>query len=477
MGLQRRGANRFSANIWPGFVDAMTALLLVLMFVLTIFMVVQSVLRETITTKETELSVLAQQVAGLADALSLSEIQVSDLQGALDVAQGQVSEQNAMISALNAQLDANTSQLMQAEQQITAFESQVAALLAASSRDQSRIASLEASRDAARADADSRAEQLRLDRATMEALREKLQASGDELAAMTLALEQARADAEDTLTLLAAAEAARDRLQGELTRSVTEAERKEVLAQLAQKTLAQQEATGADAARKLALLNQQIASLRGQLGQLQGLLDDSAQRDTDSKVQVEALGSQLNQALAQLAAEQKRRAALEEQARLAAEAEARDLTRYRSEFFGRLSQILEGREGVKVVGDRFVFSSEVLFAPGSATLSAAGQAQIAQVTQLLEELAAQIPPELDWIIRVDGHTDNVPLSGQGQFRDNWELSQARALSVVRYMTDALGFAPERLAATGFAEFRPVAEGNSEAARAQNRRIELKLTER
>ena len=127
--------------------------------------------------------------------------------------------------------------------------------------------------------------------------------------------------------------------------------------------------------------------------------------------------------------------------------------------------------------DRFVFSSEVLFNPGSADLAPEGTAQIAQVVATLKEVADQIPPSINWIIRVDGHTDNVPISGSGPFADNWELSQGRALSVVKYMQYQLGFPPNRLAATGFGEYQPVASGDSPEARAQNRRIELKLTER
>jgi chemotaxis protein MotB len=139
--------------------------------------------------------------------------------------------------------------------------------------------------------------------------------------------------------------------------------------------------------------------------------------------------------------------------------------------------VLAGREGVRVVGDRFVFSSEVLFTAGSADLAPEGRAQIAGVVATLQEVAGQIPDGIDWIIRVDGHTDAIPLSGTGAFSDNWELSQARALSVVRYMQDELGFPPQRMAATGFGEYRPVADGDSPAALAANRRIELKLTER
>jgi chemotaxis protein MotB len=240
--------------------------------------------------------------------------------------------------------------------------------------------------------------------------------------------------------------------------------------------LAEQEKALA-AAREVELLNQQIAALRSQLGSLQSVLDEAKARDEAAKVQLDSLGQDLNAALAEVAAEQRKRAELEaaEAARLAAE--NKDLTRFRSEFFGQISTLLRGRQGVRVVGDRFVFSSEVLFKPGAADLSPEGRAQIAGVVRILDEVRGSIPPEIDWIIRVDGHTDNVPLSGLGKYKDNWELSQARALSVVRFMQDELGFPPERMAATGFGEYRPVALGNDEASRAQNRRIEMKLTER
>ncbi|MGR3584829.1 MAG: OmpA family protein, partial [Pseudooceanicola nanhaiensis] len=185
----------------------------------------------------------------------------------------------------------------------------------------------------------------------------------------------------------------------------------------------------------------------------------------------------LNAALAQAAAEQRRRAELEEAERKRLEAEKKDLEKYRSEFFGRLRDLMSDRDGVNVVGDRFVFSSEVLFAPGEARLSAEGQTEIAKVARLIEEIAAAIPQGIDWILQVDGHTDDVPLIPSAQFADNWELSQARALSVVRYMSDVLGLPPERLSANGFGQYQPLAEGDSPEARAQNRRIELKLTER
>ena len=135
------------------------------------------------------------------------------------------------------------------------------------------------------------------------------------------------------------------------------------------------------------------------------------------------------------------------------------------------------QEGVQIVGDRFVFSSEVLFAQGQANLSPLGQGELAKIAEILRNVASDIPSEIDWVIRVDGHTDNVPLSGVGEFADNWELSQARALSVVRYMVNFLDIPPERLSANGFGQYQPIATGNSDEARAQNRRIELKFTEK
>jgi chemotaxis protein MotB len=283
---------------------------------------------------------------------------------------------------------------------------------------------------------------------------------------MTLALEAERKRAEETLTLLAAARLA---AEGAVA--------KDTALSVAENALLAEQEKALAAAREVELLNQQIAALRSQLGSLQQVLDEAQARDEAAQVQLESLGSELNTALAQVAAEQRRRAELEaaEAARLA-EAN-RDLERFRSEFFGQLSSLLAGREGVRVVGDRFVFSSEVLFNPGSADLAPEGREQIAGVVRILDEVRANIPDSIDWIIRVDGHTDNVPLSGDGAFADNWELSQARALSVVRFMQDELGFPPDRMAATGFGEYRPVAEDETPEARAQNRRIELKLTER
>ena len=231
------------------------------------------------------------------------------------------------------------------------------------------------------------------------------------------------------------------------------------------------------AERQTELLNQQVSALRTQLSQLQGLLDDAKERDVDAQVQLQNLGSELNAALARVAAEERRRRQLEEAERQRLEDQAKDLERYRSEFFGRLREVIGNQEGIRIEGDRFVFSSEVLFAQGEAELSRSGQMEIAKIASILRNVMADIPEGLDWIIRVDGHTDDIPLRPGARFSDNWELSQARALSVVRYLVDFLGIPPDRLSANGFGQYQPIDPSDTAEARAQNRRIELKLTER
>ncbi|MDA1042852.1 MAG: peptidoglycan -binding protein [Proteobacteria bacterium] len=539
MALSGRGNRRSTADtIWPGFVDAMTTMLLVVMFLLTIFIVVQAVLREKITSQDGVLNQLTLEIASLADALGMERVRAADLEGRvsqlsndLTAAQSDGAEKAFIIASLSATLAVSEDDLTQASMRIASFEEQVATLLASRAQDRGAILALKAdiealddakSREFTRAEAlaltlaqardeiNQQEEQARLaaarrqaldfliadlrrrninlsqdyseatavlseeqmarlvDQAALQALQDKLKNSDAELTALTLDLEEQRRKAEETLTLLAAAQT---KMAQDASSNLPN------LLAVAQEALSQEQNKSFGAQREVALLNQQVVSLRGQMASLQNLLDVAAVKDELAGVQLDALGSKLNSALAQVAADQKRRAELESAERKRLEAETKSLAKYRSEFFGQLSQLLEGRDGVRVVGDRFIFSSEVLFEQGAADLAAEGKSQIAGVVAILNEIAGQIPLDVDWIIRVDGHTDNVPLSNRVSFKDNWELSQARALSVVRFMQDDLGFPPDHMAATGFGEYRPVALGDSDEARAQNRRIELKLTER
>lgn len=323
---------------------------------------------------------------------------------------------------------------------------------------------------------------------TREELEARLAAALAEREETAAELEQERARAEsdrDALRRdLAAALAARRAAESEAAEALSEAEQRAELLATAERLLQEEREVSAesqlDAAasqRRAAALSEQIAALRRDVASLQSLLDDAVARDVEQQVQIEALGSRLNAALARVASEERRRAELEEAERRRLEEEARQLESYRSEFFGRMREILAGFDGVSIVGDRFVFSSEVLFELGSAELAEGGRSQIGSVVELLRAVSEDIPDEIDWIVRIDGHTDNLPLAGGGEFADNWELSQGRALSVVRYMVEELAFPPDRLAAAGFGEYRPVASNATAQGRAQNRRIELKLTER
>lgn len=631
MALSRRTGARFQASIWPGFVDAMTGLLLVLMFVLTIFMVLQFVLRETITGQEAQLDSLEADVLALTSALGLQRDQsaalgaqvgvlsgeLSGLQADLTQSESLVAQQNAMIARLTGERDALIADVSNAQSQITGFEAQVAGLLAQRREAEGAITGLEA-REAellsaqealnlalaqARSEIDEGTEAARLsaarrealeammaeleadraasntqigaleaaklvDAAAAEALRARLANADTELTAMTLALEEERQQAEDTLTLLAAAQVARDELnqnlaiallvqqeaeaaaqaagleRGELAERLAaelerqsdagadiqalqaqlaaaliarteieadlasaaqqrdtlnadlaaavaalataqtqsgsaeeNADRQAALLTLANDALSQEQALSAESQRQVTLLNEQVAALRGELERLQGLLNLANDEDVTANVQIETLTQDLNTAMARALLSERRARVLEEAELERLAAEAVELERYRSDFLGLLREVLEDVDGVRIEGDRFVFSSEVLFEQGAAELSNEGQREIAKVAGILRDVAGDIPDGIDWVIRVDGHTDNVPLSGAGQFANNWELSQARALSVVLYMVNFLAIPPERLAANGFGQYQPINPENTDAARAQNRRIELKLTER
>jgi chemotaxis protein MotB len=219
--------------------------------------------------------------------------------------------------------------------------------------------------------------------------------------------------------------------------------------------LEDQKQTSTRALSQVDLLNQQIAALRNQIAAVEAALQASESKDDSSQVKIADLGRRLNVALAQ---------------------RVQELNRYRSDFFGRLREILSDRDNIRIVGDRFVFQSEVLFPSGGSDLNPDGQTEMAKLAAALIDVAKEIPPEINWVLRVDGHTDNVPLSGSGRYADNWALSSARAIAVVKFLI-AQGVPADRLVAAGFGEFQPIAPGDTPEARATNRRIELKLTEK
>jgi chemotaxis protein MotB len=270
-----------------------------------------------------------------------------------------------------------------------------------------------------------------------------------------LALERSgRRNTEESLaslqTTLQATEAERARLQGLLAAGgAVESRNNELNAALEN----EKQATGR-ALSQVELLNQQIAAMRRQLAALEEALNASEQKDKESQARIADLGSRLNVALAQ---------------------RVQELARYRSDFFGRLRQILGNRPDVRIVGDRFVFQSEVLFPAGQATLKPEASGEIDRIASALVDLNKEIPPDIPWVVRVDGHTDTRPIN-TAQFPSNWALSASRAIAVVQALV-ARGVPPQHLLAAGFGEYQPIDLGTTEEAYARNRRIELKLTER
>ncbi|MHB2165551.1 peptidoglycan -binding protein [Alsobacter sp. R-9] len=337
----RRGYR--AVDYWPGFVDALSTLVLSIVFLLSVFMLAQFFLSQQVTDKDTALSRLNRQISELTDLLALEKI----------------------------------------------------------------------------------------NRKTLE----------DNLAALT--------------TTLRSAEAERGRLQALVDSNSASAAAAGSQAGALTKQLEAEKQVSARAMSQVEILNQQIAALRRQLAALEQALDASEQRDRESQARIADLGSRLNVALAQ---------------------KVQELARYRSEFFGRLRQVLGNRSDIRVVGDRFVFQSEVFFDAGQAGVNPAGQQELDKLAAALVDLDREIPADIPWVLRVDGHTDKRPLSGAGVFKSNWDLSAARAISVVRYLVDK-GVPPNRLVAAGFGEFQPLELGDSDEALRRNRRIELKMTER
>ncbi|HXI08659.1 MAG: peptidoglycan -binding protein [Bradyrhizobium sp.] len=253
---------------------------------------------------------------------------------------------------------------------------------------------------------------------------------------------------------LASAQGERDRIKG-LYDGLAGAGDAQGRANELNKALDSEKQTTSRALAQIEVLNQQISALRRQLAALEEALEASEKRDKESQGRIADLGQRLNVALAQ---------------------RVQELSRYRSEFFGRLRAILGNRPDVRIVGDRFVFQSEVFFDTGQAALLPEGRAELDKLAAALVELDRQIPSEIAWVLRVDGHTDARPINNSPLFKSNWELSSARAISVVQYLI-SLGVPSQRLVAAGFAEFQPLDTAPTEEAYKRNRRIELKLTER
>ena len=450
--LARR--SRGSPNIWPGFVDALAALLMVIIFLLTVFMLSQFFLNELLSGRDEALARLERQISELSDLLSLERQASTDLR--LSIAQ--LSDQ---LQSSTAERDSMSTQLAE----LAAMRDALAARAEKSEADAARVgAQLEDAFKVISADKEkikiqlAELESLRRDILALRTVRQDLEAKVGNLAAnlqtaerdLTVARDrskalEARLASEQERTTLAQREIEkRDIRLSELLMRVEESET----------ALADERDLSAAQRSRIALLARQIAALQKQLQRIGALLEASEAKTTKQQVQIADLGRRLNLALA---------------------ARVEELSKYRSEFFGRLREVLGDHPGIRIVGDRFVFQSEVLFASGSAELNPKGEAQIAQLATTLTEIGKKIPKDINWILRVDGHTDRVPIQ-TAAFPSNWELSTARAISVVKFLANH-GVPADRLAATGFGEHQPLDPRQDEAGYSRNRRIELKLTQR
>ena len=372
-----RLARRRPLDFWPGFVDALASLLMVMVFVILVFVIGQFVLADAVSGRDRALAQLNAELAVLAQTLSLEK-------SARERADVMVGELSASLTASEREREALSSELL-------------------ASRDE-----LHAAQDEAKTQREEAAR----------------------LSADIAALQKLKAELE--------AEAAR--LAGALDTS--------------ERGLKEQQEMSAAAIAQVELLNRQLAAVREQLEQLNNALASAEAAARDKDLKLEELGRELNLALA---------------------ARVKELARYRSEFFGRLQAVLGDRKDVQIVGDRFVFSSEVLFPSASDEVSPDGFIQLTRLAETLKTLSAEMPKDLPWVLQVDGHTDRRPIS-TARFPSNWELSTARALAIVKFLRSQ-GVPPERLAATGYGEFHPLDTANTEAAHGRNRRIELKLTSR
>ena len=387
-----------STNIWPGFVDALATLLMVIIFLLMVFVLAQFFLSDALTGRDEALSRLNRQIAELAETLALERRANADLRTNLEQLSNELQASVAARDDLSAQIQALTL----------------------------RAGSAEEETEKVKADLEDAFKTILADRQQIELQLGELAALARDIEALTALRAELQQQIKD--------------LAGKLESSEGQ--------------LIEEKELSESARAQVALLNQQIKELRLQIGRLTQALDISEKTAEEQKVQIANLGKRLNAALA---------------------SKVQQLSRYRSEFFGRLREVLGGQRGIRIVGDRFVFQSEVLFTTGSAELGGAGQDQISQLATTLKEISGRIPQNIDWVLRIDGHTDRVPIRTP-QFPSNWELSTARAISVVKFMIDA-GIPANRLAATGFGEFQPIDARDDEIAYRRNRRIEFKLTQR
>ena len=399
MALARLGGARRPENYtWPGFVDALATLLMVIIFVLLVFVLIQVNLAYRVAGQDATMNDMRAQIVSLGDLLNLER-------KANDELKDELAGISSLLDATTKERDSLVTQLANATATLSLRDSEIRQLTALQAQTEE----------------------------SLEAARQTIAERVASLEAIELTLAEAQAKLMESEVEIADAAA----------RNVSSLAR---ISELETKNAASQ--------AEVAQMTNAVTALRLRIEELTSLLAEKEAQAARDKIAIASLGKSLNNAL---------------------DSRVQELQRFRSEFFGRLREVLRGRDDVRIVGDRFVFQSEVLFAQGAASLGPEGEEKLGQLAVALNQIAAEIPEDIDWILQVEGHTDDIPVRA-GRFADNWDLSTERALSVVRFLAES-GLPANRLAAAGYGEFQPLDDAGSDEARRRNRRIEMKLTQR
>jgi chemotaxis protein MotB len=436
---RRRGAATAGLEAWPGYVDALSTLLLVIIFVLLVFVLAQFFLSAALTGRNKALDKVTQQLADVSHMLSLEKGHAAGLEQSVAQLTAQLAASQADRTSLSTQLAQLQDRIKQTLAEHEALQTKLTGATQLAETNASRAEQLQSQvGDLKQQLAELQKQAAALDK-TVAANKETIQAKLSDLAK----LEQ------ETRALQALRDQLEAQAESAAARAMTEQQRREAV----EAQLAKEKDLGNSAAAQIALLNRQVDNLKSQLTAVAQALDLAQASEREKNVQIANLGQQLNAALA---------------------AKVQELQAYRSEFFGELRQILTNKPGIRVVGDRFVIESDVLFPVGRAELSPDGEVQILKLADTIKQIAGQIPPKINWVLDVDGYADKQPING-GQFPSNWELSAARAISVVNLLVKQ-GVPPEHVSATAFGDNHPLDAGDSQEAFARNRRIELRLTD-
>lgn len=473
-----RGEGRV-VDIWPGFVDALSTLLMAFIFLLVVFVLAQFLMGRLLAGRNVEMDQLRSQVGSLSSELESEKDVTAELRRSM-------ARLNADLATVVGERDDMRAQLQRGEAERDDLAQQLALTTDAQRQMQRTL-------DEMRIDRDEQQRQATSLRAELDEARQVVAADREKIELQLAQLVQLRRDIE-------ALQEVRKGLEAEVASRAAELQRARDEGAAAQAALEQELGAARDQSKALeaklasaeerTLLAQReieqrelrIEDLSRQTSQLTGQRDQAVAGATELTRQIEQLGDQLRRLDAALGLKQQeidtqstQIADLGQRLNLALASKVQELSQFRSDFFGRVRQMLGEREDVRIVGDRFVFQSEVLFGSGEAVLNEQGRRELARLAQTLKQITAQMPTDLPWVLQVDGHTDKRPIS-TARFPSNWELSTARAISVARFLVEQ-GIPSDRVAATGFAEFQPLDPGDSEDAYRRNRRIEIKVTTR